>query len=336
MKNRYAIPLAVASLTTAITGIAWAAPRVVPLAIATCATSAACVSASNSSTGPAILGTSASGTGVRAATSGTIAVAALSGSASSGGTGVTGKSSTGPGIEAVSSTSSGALATSAGTNPALSGTAAAGATGAGVEGIAAKGTGIAASGLQAFAGVGQFTTQAAPASTGNLLTLVGNLDPGNAPKLANAFAVDQAGDIYIYGQNPIACGRASQATYLATACLAENKPPASATQRQTLPALAGRLMIRTVRVGQANLIGGSARVALDPALARSLANGRAYHVFLTDAGASSSWLYVADKAAGGFVVREHGNGRSSGTFGFRIVADLRPQTISSAPSKEPL
>ena len=318
MQNRSAAAFAAAALATAITGIAWAAPHVGPLAVTTCNGTAACLSANNAGTGPALLGAAGAGTGVRGVTSGTNAASAgIYGYASSGGTGVAGLSKAGPGLRGSSSASSGAFARSAGANPALSGSATAAATGTGVEGIAAKGTGIASRGLQAFAGIGQFTARAA---TGDLLVLIGSSG-------STAFSVDQAGDVYFASFSPVAC----LAGYLKSwgTCAAESAPAANGAPLARTAA-SGRWTTRVVRTGRALLIDGSARVALDPELARALAHGRPYQVFLTDAGSSPSWLYVAAKSPAGFAVREHGGGRSTGAFGYRIVADVVPAPLSAS------
>jgi|SRR6516165_1027125 hypothetical protein len=71
-------------------------------------------------------------------------------------------------------------------------------------------------------------------------------------------------------------------------------------------------------VGEARLIAGQAIVRLDPAFASSIDTRASYLVFLTPQG-DNNGLYVAQKTATGFVVREH-NGVSSIAFDYRIVA----------------
>ena len=264
-------------------------------------------------------------------TSGTSKAAGVYGSAASGGTGIVGTSTSGDGLEGLSTKTAGVSATSNGANPALTGAASVGATSAGVEGVAANGTGIVSEGQAAFTGVGQFTTQAT-ASTTTLFELMSAPvvdSPKGYVKLppVTVFSVDSAGDVSFEGASVIC-----PAYTVVGACRATAAAPvgAAAGERAARIAAAGRLMVRVVRFGQARLIGGSARVALDPALASGLTGNRAYHVLLSDAGATASWLYVADKSPAGFVVREHGGGRSSGTFGYRIMADIRPP--ASAPS----
>ena len=75
----------------------------------------------------------------------------------------------------------------------------------------------------------------------------------------------------------------------------------------------------TEDVGSSALRGGTVRVTLDPAFANSIAGNGAYHVFLTPAG-DSRGLFVSERDANGFVVRESQSGRSSVGFDYRIVA----------------
>ncbi len=333
MQNRSAIPLAVA-LTAAITGVAWAGPRLIPLALTSCKTATACLVATNGSTGPAILGSTTLGTGVLGTTSGTTKAAGVYGSAASSGTGIAGTSSSGDGLEGLSTKTVGISATSNGANPALSGTASVGATSAGVKGVAANGTGIVSEGQAAFTGVGQFTITAT-ASTTTLFELMSAAVVSHGKgyiKLppAAVFSVDKAGNVSFEGMT-VDC----PAYTTVGACRATAAAPvgAAVSERATRVATTGSLLVHVVRFGQARLIGGSARVALDPALASGLTGSRAYHVLLSDAGATASWLYVADKSAAAFVVREHGAGRSSGTFGYRIMADVRPPVSTTSSAK---
>ncbi len=71
--------------------------------------------------------------------------------------------------------------------------------------------------------------------------------------------------------------------------------------------------------GQAMLSNGVARVALDPAFAASLDSQRPYLVFLTPEG-DNGGLYISQKSAGGFTIREHAGGRSTLVVDYRILA----------------
>jgi hypothetical protein len=71
--------------------------------------------------------------------------------------------------------------------------------------------------------------------------------------------------------------------------------------------------------GTGQLVDGVARVPFDGIFAASIDARSSYRVFLTPDG-DTRGLYVAQKAAGGFVVREAQGGRSSLRFDYRIVA----------------
>jgi hypothetical protein len=71
--------------------------------------------------------------------------------------------------------------------------------------------------------------------------------------------------------------------------------------------------------GEAQLVNGRGYVRLDPALVDVIDKQNAYHVFLTPEG-DSNGLYVTQKSAAGFVVREAHGGRSTMAFEYRILA----------------
>jgi len=76
---------------------------------------------------------------------------------------------------------------------------------------------------------------------------------------------------------------------------------------------------RTVEdIGEAQLIHGQAAVSLERTFASAIDTRRPYLVFITPQG-DSNGLYIAQKSASGFVVREH-NGVSNIAFDYRIVA----------------
>ncbi|HLH24214.1 MAG TPA: hypothetical protein VK066_16960 [Chloroflexota bacterium] len=70
--------------------------------------------------------------------------------------------------------------------------------------------------------------------------------------------------------------------------------------------------------GRDQLVNGRARVRLDPDFA-AIVQGNQYHVFLTSEG-DSNGLYVADRNANGFEIREKKGGTSSHAFSYRVVA----------------
>jgi hypothetical protein len=86
-------------------------------------------------------------------------------------------------------------------------------------------------------------------------------------------------------------------------------------------------------VGSAMLVRGASTVRLDPAFGSSISSG-VYQVFITPNGESKG-LYVQQKKASEFTVRENANGRSTIGFDYRIVAKPFADTgarIAIAPS----
>lgn len=71
--------------------------------------------------------------------------------------------------------------------------------------------------------------------------------------------------------------------------------------------------------GSGALNNGSATIALDSTFAQTINTGTEYHVFLTPNG-DSKGLYVSQKTATSFEVREQGGGHSSIAFDYRVVA----------------
>jgi hypothetical protein len=70
--------------------------------------------------------------------------------------------------------------------------------------------------------------------------------------------------------------------------------------------------------GEADLVNGRVRVQLDAEFAATVDTDR-YHVFLSPYG-DSRGLYVHSRNAGGFEVREHGQGASTLKLSYRVVA----------------
>jgi hypothetical protein len=71
--------------------------------------------------------------------------------------------------------------------------------------------------------------------------------------------------------------------------------------------------------GRAQLVNGRTYVRIDSPFANTMDDHAAYMVFITPEG-DSNGLYVVNKTAGGFEVRENKGGRSSLAFSYRIVA----------------
>ncbi len=74
--------------------------------------------------------------------------------------------------------------------------------------------------------------------------------------------------------------------------------------------------------GTGQLTNGEAWVPLEGVFAETVNTGVGYHVFLTPNG-DCKGLYVAERRADGFIVRELGRGRSNVSFDYRIVAPRR-------------
>ena len=74
--------------------------------------------------------------------------------------------------------------------------------------------------------------------------------------------------------------------------------------------------------GSGTLQKGVAVVAIDGAFADTVTADASYHVFITPNG-DSKGLYVINKTANSFEVRESGGGTSSLSFDYRIVAKRR-------------
>ena len=70
--------------------------------------------------------------------------------------------------------------------------------------------------------------------------------------------------------------------------------------------------------GSGILSNGSTTVILDPGFAQTVNTNVEYHVFITPNGESEG-LYVVNKTAGGFEVREQHGGHSNVGFDYRIV-----------------
>lgn len=74
--------------------------------------------------------------------------------------------------------------------------------------------------------------------------------------------------------------------------------------------------------GTAKLQRGEAWVPLEPVFGETVNTADTYHVFLTPSG-DCKGLYIAERRADGFLVRELGGGRSTVSFDYRIVAPRR-------------
>jgi hypothetical protein len=92
--------------------------------------------------------------------------------------------------------------------------------------------------------------------------------------------------------------------------------------------------------GSARLVAGQAKVNIDPLFLQTINSRVPYHVFVTPLG-DCNGLFVTDKTATSFEVRELGGGRATVAFDYRIVAkrlgyeDLRLASPDSTAAEVP-
>lgn len=129
------------------------------------------------------------------------------------------------------------------------------------------------------------------------------------------------GDIYISGAVYTGCQAAPQETDPATDCASSTPSDVAKSANGTkYVTYAAKHASETLEdEGEARLVNGYAHVSLDPAYASTISTASPYLVFTTPMGESHG-LYVANRTATGFDVRENAAGRSSMTFDYRIVA----------------
>jgi len=196
-------------------------------------------------------------------------------------------------------------------------------TGIGVLAQATSGTGnaITASSLGGY-GLNAFSTNYRGALIENnnsgFYTLkvqmdnVGGIPFGIFKGATNLVNVDNAGNMVIIGHITTAGGT------LTPVRLPQGDSVGTYSSQQAQPTLED--------VGEAQLTGGYAAVALDRQFSAAIDHQSNYLVFITPQG-DSNGLYVSQKNGQGFVVREHGSARSTLAFDYRIVA--KPYGVNS-------
>lgn len=259
-----------------------------------CATSAACVSGTNSSSGPGVAGTSAKGAGVQGkSTSGSgVSASATSGTAvsaiSTSGNAVYGYSTSYTSVHASSSSNvyPAAFVDNFGGADGIDVIAQSGGCSGGCAAVSARSN----NGYALLGATGN----------GGVPLYLKNLESGTT-----IFYVNNVGDVFFHG---------SLYNF------------ARVPNGATVKSFSAKMAVPTVEdVGAAQLVGGSAAVALDPTFAASIDPRTVYHVFLTPNG-DTRGLYVAAKTPAGFVVRETGGGHGTLSFDYRIVATAQGQT----------
>jgi hypothetical protein len=217
----------------------------------------------------------------------------------------------------------------------------------GVEGIALnpQGGGIEGDGMAGGNGVAGFSNggpgDALYGSTNTGFALVAFNQPGNSNPAATiiggqgnaasnslvtfdvlssaTFWVDNGGSAHVRGLiftgGPCSAG-----------CAKTKDSPARLVQRYT-----PQEAVPTIEdVGEAQLSGGSAYVRIDPAFANVIDRGATYLVFVTPQGPTLG-LYVTNKTAQGFQVKEEQGGSSPVAFDYRIVAKPFGQSAPRLP-----
>ena len=221
---------------------------------------------------------------------------------SSAGVAVSGQSSTGIGVRGDSAGSYGAYGLSQ--------------SGPGVFGGSNSGVGVYANSNET---TGVFATGAQRAvwgRTGSGIGVFGQATGtggfgvyGVAPLVPNTWAGYFEGNVYVSGR-------------IAGGGISSTAPSSDGSPRTLYSVDSAEPVVEDF--GQAQLVGGKARVALEPEFA-AIVDGGAYQVFLTPEG-DSKGLYVTDKGHAGFTVREQQNGTAGLPFAYRVVARRKGAT----------
>ena len=310
-----------------------AVQSVVPQTTTTCTSISACSAFNNHGKGPGVLSTSKKGHGLEGDTTfnSTTSAAGVAGvigqdlsSTSTFNFGVLGESTNGIAVKGSSNARAGVLGESnlaTGVfgqtfNPSLTtGKVAYGVVGSdassdggslnsGVGGFSVNGDGVI--GTSSFStGVfaqGQIALLAEPSATGSILLLGLNSSAVPVATLDTAGNLTIAGLITTSGSCSNGCARVK-----------------SGAGRRVVSYVGSESRPTMEDVGEAQVVRGQAFVRLDPSFASVIDARSPYLVFLTPEG-DTNGLYVAQRTAQGFVVREIHGGTSSLGFAYRIVA----------------
>jgi len=143
----------------------------------------------------------------------------------------------------------------------------------------------------------------------------GNLFVGNNSENSDVFVVDQSGDVMIDGYI-FTAGSCS------SGCVKQASDPGKHIVKYA-PTVSEPM---TEDFGEGQLTSGSGYVHLDATFAKTIDEGAGYLVFITPEG-NSNGVYVTQKSASGFAVRENNDGHSTLAFSWRIVA--KPYGVSA-------
>ncbi|HXW75844.1 MAG TPA: hypothetical protein VEJ20_00375 [Candidatus Eremiobacteraceae bacterium] len=143
----------------------------------------------------------------------------------------------------------------------------------------------------------------------------GDLFVGNNSSSTNVFVVDNSGNTTI-------AGLLYTSGSCHSGCVQSDKPGTHVlryTPTETEPTIED--------FGEGRLVNGSGYVQLDPSFANTIDQTTSYMVFITPEG-DNRGLYVTEKSASGFAVRESQGGHSTLAFSWRIVA--KPYGVNAA------
>lgn len=144
----------------------------------------------------------------------------------------------------------------------------------------------------------------------------GLLFRGNNSAAQNVFEVDDTGEVFAVGYNFIADATKLQHTSSGQTVKTYSSQAAQPTLEDT---------------GEAQLVDGMARVALDPSFAATIDRSN-YIVFVTPEGMTRGVLCITQRTPNGFAVQENMGGRSSVPFAYRIVAKPYGSTSPRLPA----
>jgi hypothetical protein len=189
--------------------------------------------------------------------------------------------------------------------------------GTGVEGASSVGTGVFGTSTHGFGVLAESAGSVAVSAASGLGSTVqtiqaigGTHDDTSGYTLATYDAISQA---MFWVDND---GNAHVANHLFTGGRCRH----GCSAKRLVETYAPRQSEPTVEdIGEGRLVGGVARVAIDPAFANLIDTGAPYVVFVSPEGPNLG-LYIAQKGPTGFTVMENPGGRSTVPFGYRIVA----------------
>jgi hypothetical protein len=149
---------------------------------------------------------------------------------------------------------------------------------------------------------------------------------------ANGSDLAMEGDLFLHGAFYLC--QQGQCTELLTSAAAASQD--IATRDGTVKTYRAAQSQPTVEdTGEANLVHGSAYVALDADFAKTISSATPYLVFLTPEG-DTRGIYIASRSRTGFTVSEHDGGHSNLAFSYRIVAQPSGAPVARFAATTPI